>query len=69
MLDVAFDGLSVPGSPFSSKAYDTSAIVIGQLGSGIVGKHVEFTSELRLLTVPIRNHSFILERGEMREHK
>ena len=40
---MTYDGIQLPGSPFTSKAYDVNAIVIHPVTGGIVGGHVEFT--------------------------
>ena len=45
MIKLAYNGMAVPGSPFSSKAYDTSAIVVSPISSGVTGKATEFTSK------------------------
>lgn len=44
-IDIQYDGAPISGSPFVTKAYDPSAIVIGNVPSGVVGKPVEFTSK------------------------
>ena len=44
-IDVAYEGMAIPNSPFVSKAYDTNAIIVSPIPTGIVNKQVEFTSK------------------------
>lgn len=45
-IDVKFEGTIIPGSPFSAKAYDASAIQIGDPSMAVVGKSVEMTVDV-----------------------
>lgn len=45
-IDVAYEGLAIPSSPFSSKAYDAHAIIVSPIPTGIVSKPIEFTGNL-----------------------
>ena len=45
LVDVTYDNMALPGSPFTSKAYDVNAIVIQPIAGGSVGNHVEFTGK------------------------
>ena len=45
LIDVAYDGAPIPGSPFTSRAFDTSAISVSPVSSGVTGRPVEFQSE------------------------
>ncbi|CAD5125182.1 DgyrCDS13424 [Dimorphilus gyrociliatus] len=45
-IDVKFEGIIIPGSPFTAKAYDASAIQIGEASIAVVGKPVEMTVDV-----------------------
>lgn len=46
LIEVLYDGALVPGSPFVSKAYDTSAISVSPVNVGVVGIPVEFSIDV-----------------------
>jgi len=48
-IEVFCEGSPVNGSPFNCKAFDSSAIVVGSVPSGMVGKPVEFKGKFVLL--------------------
>lgn len=43
-IDVRIDGESVVGSPYLVKVYDSSRVKVTDVGSGVVGKPVYFSS-------------------------
>ncbi|XP_069103436.1 filamin-B-like isoform X3 [Argopecten irradians] len=45
-IDLKYMGNEVDGSPFTAKAYDTSAIVITPLRNGLVGSSFDFTIDV-----------------------
>ena len=52
-VDVMYDGVALNGSPFTSKAYDVSAIQVGQVSNAGVGRLTEFTSKYRKCVLKI----------------
>lgn len=44
-IDVLYEGTPIAGSPFTSRAFDVSAINVSAIQNGITGRPVEFTSE------------------------
>jgi len=44
LIELLFDGVAVPGTPFPAKAYNTSAITVSPANMGAVGVPVEFSS-------------------------
>ena len=46
-MDIRYCDLPIPNSPHSAKAYDASAIIVGNMPTGIVGSPVEFNGEYR----------------------
>ena len=44
-IDVRYADLPIPGTPFTSKAFDIHAIRVGAIPPGIVGRAVEFQSK------------------------
>ncbi|CAH1781771.1 unnamed protein product [Owenia fusiformis] len=46
-IEVQYAELAIPGSPFSSKAYDASAVKVSSIPDGIVGKPDMFTVDIR----------------------
>lgn len=45
VIDVLFESMAIPGSPYHVKAYDTGSISVSPIPNGMVGKPSEFTSE------------------------
>ena len=46
MVDVLYEGIAVGNTPYTAKCYDPAAIRVSGVGSGMVGKPVEFESKL-----------------------
>lgn len=44
-ISIMYRDTEIEGSPFTAKAYDTSAIMVSPLQDGLVGSPVEFTSQ------------------------
>ena len=46
VVDVLYEGIAVGNTPYTAKCYDPAAIRVSGVGSGMVGKPVEFESKL-----------------------
>ena len=46
VVDVLYEGITVRNTPYTAKCYDPAAIRVSGVGSGMVGKPVEFESKL-----------------------
>ena len=47
VVDVLYEGIAVGNTPYTAKCYDPAAIRVSGVGSGMVGKPVEFESTYR----------------------
>jgi len=46
LIELIFDGMIVPGTPFTAKAYNTAAIAVSPINPGFVGMPVEFSIDV-----------------------
>ena len=53
LIEIKALGKAIGGNPFRSSAYDSTKIKVAPVPNGVIGKPVQFESQLRRLSIPL----------------